>query len=515
MRSGRRIEKGTHQPKRGKPRDWRTRVDPLESVWDSELVPMLEKNPQLRPMTLLEYLLSKYPGKYSQSNLRTLQRRVQQWKATAGPAKEVMFPQLHPPGEMGLSDFTHLKQVTITIGGQPFNHLLYHYRLAYSGWQYVQVVQGGESFVALAQGLQNALSRCGGCPKLHRTDSLSAAYRNLEKATAFDLTERSQQLCSHDQMRPTRNNPGRSHENGSIESPHGHFKRRLHQALLLRGSCDFDSVESYQQFIEEVIESLNQRCQQEWAEERQQLQPLPAHRFADYEVISVRVTCHSTITVRCILYTVPSQLIGQRLTVHLYHDRLLCFVGNQLVVELPRIYAPANSDKRRARCVNYRHVIDSLRRKPRAFLQCRWREDLLPNEQYRRIWQQMQQQFAPYDACRLMVESLYLAAVQDKEYAVGLWLSGQLRSGHLSLSRLQQQFAAPPIARLETSTVEQHSLSSYDQLLQHEFCQHSSGNFTPATQVPAIATHEAAVAGSGSSSSTAGMVSQSVSPGSM
>ena len=137
-----------------------------------------------------------------------------------------------------------MKQVTITIGGQPFNHLLYHYRLAYSGWQYVQVVQGGESFVALAQGLQNALSRCGGCPKLHRTDSLSAAYRNLEKATAFDLTERYQQLCSHYQMRPTRNNPGRSHENGSIESPHGHFKRRLHQALLLRGSSDFDSVES-------------------------------------------------------------------------------------------------------------------------------------------------------------------------------------------------------------------------------------------------------------------------------
>ncbi len=55
-------------------------------------------------------------------------------------------------------------------------------------------------------------------------------------------------------MRSTRNNRGKSHENGSIESPHGHFKRRLYQALLLRNSCDFDSIESYQQFIEQLVQ---------------------------------------------------------------------------------------------------------------------------------------------------------------------------------------------------------------------------------------------------------------------
>jgi hypothetical protein len=251
VRTGRRIEKGKHQPQRQKPRDWRTRQDPLASVWNGELVPLLEREPQLQAMTLFEYLQQKYPQQYGQSILRTLQRRVREWKATAGPPKEVMFAQQHQPAEMGLSDFTHFKEATITIQGQPFDHLLYHYRLAYSGWQYVQVVQGGESFVSLASGLQNALTRCGGCPKLHRTDSLSAAYRNLEKATDKDLTHRYQQLCSHYQMRPTRNNRGIAHENGSIESPHGHFKRRLHQALLLRGSFDFDSVDSYQQLLEQ------------------------------------------------------------------------------------------------------------------------------------------------------------------------------------------------------------------------------------------------------------------------
>ncbi|MBV8884243.1 MAG: IS21 family transposase, partial [Chroococcidiopsidaceae cyanobacterium CP_BM_RX_35] len=286
MSTGGRIEKGTHQPQRGKPRHWRTRQDPLAEVWESELVPMLEQTPELQPMTLFEYLQSKYPGKYDKSKLRTLQKRVQQWKAVSGPPKEVMFEQQHRPGEMGLSDFTEFKAATITINGQPFDHLLYHYRLAYSGWQYVQVVLGGESFVALAEGLQKALSQCGGAPKHHRTDSLSAAYRNLEPKAADDLTERYQQLCSHYQMLPTRNNRGRSHENGSIESPHGHFKRRLHQALLLRGSNDFENVESYQQLIAQVIAVLNQRSAHKWIEEKLQLQPLPVHRLADYEVVS-------------------------------------------------------------------------------------------------------------------------------------------------------------------------------------------------------------------------------------
>jgi len=224
VRSGRRIEKGEHQPKRGRAHDWRTRTDPLAEVWESELVPMLERQPQLQALTLLEYLQQQYPGKYGRSVLRTLQRRVQQWRATAGPAKEVMFELEHRPGEMGLSDFTHFKQVGITLGGKPFEHLLYHYRLAYSGWQYVQVVQGGESFIALSEGLQNALTVCGGVPQEHRTDSLSAAYRNLGGRTDADLTQMYERLCQHYQVKPSRNNRGLGHENGSIESPHGHLR---------------------------------------------------------------------------------------------------------------------------------------------------------------------------------------------------------------------------------------------------------------------------------------------------
>lgn len=162
-RSGQRIEAGAHQPGRARKRDWRTRSDPLAQVWESELEPMLYREPRLQPTTLYEYLEEHYPGQYG-SVLRTLQRRVSEWKAHHGPSKDVMFELRHEPGVMGLSDFTELKGVTITIAGEPFKHLIYHYRLAYSGWRYAQIIQGGESFIALSEGLQNALSASGGRP---------------------------------------------------------------------------------------------------------------------------------------------------------------------------------------------------------------------------------------------------------------------------------------------------------------------------------------------------------------
>jgi hypothetical protein len=176
---------------------------------------MLKREPRLEPTTLYEYLINQYPGQYEQT-LRTLQRRVETWKTLYGDPKAVMFQLRHDPGEMGLSDFTKLKGVEITVNGKPFEHILYHYRLAYSGWQYVQIIQGGESFIGLSEGLQNALNACGGAPKLHRTDSLSAAYRNMAGKRYKPLTRFYDELCEHYRMRPTRNNTGLAHENGSI-----------------------------------------------------------------------------------------------------------------------------------------------------------------------------------------------------------------------------------------------------------------------------------------------------------
>nr|WP_225882702.1 IS21 family transposase [Pseudanabaena sp. PCC 7367] len=494
VRSGSRIEQGKHQPKSKGERDWRTRRDPLSGVWEEELEPMLRREPRLEAMTLYEYLAEHYPGQYEQQ-LRTLQRRVQVWKSIHGKPQEVMFEIRHQPGEMGLSDFTELKQVEVTIKGKQYEHLLYHYRLAYSGWQYVQVIEGGESFIGLSEGLQNALHACGGVPKQHRTDNLSAAYRNMAGKRHKPLTQFYAELCEHYGMSPSRNNPGVAHENGSIESPHGHFKRRLRQALYLRGSFEFESVSAYQEFIEQVVAKLNCKCSAKFAEEKVTLQPLPRYRCADYEELTVRVTCHSTISVRCILYTVPSRLIGRQLNIHIYHNRLVGYLGQQQVVELPRLRVHGSAKIRRARCINYRHVIDSLRRKPRAFIYCTWQQDLLPNQQWRQLWQRLQADFEIDNAARIMVEALYIAAKHDRETTVADYLETQLQQGTLSLKALQQQFLLPQQQlSVPQLNVQQHSLSAYDQLLETKPEQYSEPDTQTATTLahaPTLADYRA------------------------
>jgi len=457
VRSGRRIEKG--QRHNTKERHWRTRKDPLAAVWELELIPLLEREPSLTGITLWDYLDEKYPEHYPERLLRTLQRRVKHWQATQGPNKAVIFRQSVPAGHQGLSDFTH-PNTAITIAGEPFAHLLYQFRLAYSGWRYAHIVQGGESYSALAEGLQNALHRLGGVPKEHRTDSLSAAYVNA--AQKQRLTDAYQALCQHYSMRPTTNNLGVSHENGAIEAPHGSLKRRIEQAIKLRGSADFSSIRAYRDLIEHIVGKLNKRCKGRLAEEQQILMGLPRHRFIDYTELTVKVTTSSTISVKRGLYTVPSRLIGATVRVHLYHDRLQCFVGQTRVITLPRVY-PATPTGR-ARRIDYRHIIHSLAAKPQAFRFSQFRDDLLPGPQYRQLWRQAEQQFSPQDACKWIVAVLRFAADYDCEGSLASELMMQAEQGQLpdlkSLQARYCQHTEPPLIR-----VRQHQIADYDQLL--------------------------------------------------
>lgn len=438
-RSGRRIEKGELQPSKKRKRYWRTRADPFAEVWDSEVIPLLTKSPKLSPMTLFENLQKDHPGKYPDSKLRTLQRRVSKWKALYGPDKEVMFRQEHVVGRMGISDFTKLKKVTITINGESFNHLLYHFRLAFSGWCSVKVVHGGESYSAFAEGLQDALWRLGGVPQEHRSDSLSAAYRNLNKAAAEDITLRYQSFCHHYNMEATRNNKGKGHENGSVESPHGHLKKRIRQALLLRDSCDFDSVSDYEAFLSNIVSDINARKKDKVDEERQHLQPLPLHRTADYTEQVVRVSTSSTMQVKRVLYTVPSRLIGESLRVHIYDNRLSIFLGATHTVTLPRTFAPDNNH--RARQIDYRHVIGSLARKPQAFRYSQLRDDLLPNDTYKAVWAWLDKSMNPRKACKTIVGILSLAHRADCEEQLGEYLQVMMDKQTIpSLVELQRKF---------------------------------------------------------------------------
>jgi transposase InsO family protein len=228
---------------------------------------------------LFEEMLRRHP-ELGAGIRRTLERRVRAWRALHGPEQEVIFRQVHEPGRMGLSDFTDMADLAVTVAGQPLDHRLYHFRLAYSGFEHAHVVLGGESYVALAEGLQNALWALGGAPREHRSDSLSAAFRNLDREAREDLTRRYDALCSHYGMEPSRNNPGLAHENGAIESVHGHLKKVIEDALLLRGSRDFADLSAYRRFVDEVIGRRNARNAPRIEVERAVLQELPdpAHR---------------------------------------------------------------------------------------------------------------------------------------------------------------------------------------------------------------------------------------------
>lgn len=462
-RSGRRADKGELQAGSKRGRYWRTRSDPFIEVWESDIVPLLKKNAELSPITLFEKLQKDYPGEYQDSKLRTFQRRVSKWKALYGPDQDVMFRQEQVAGRMGLSDFTKLKEVSITLQGKPFRHLLYHFRLAFSGWCSVKIIHGGESYTALAEGLQDALCRLGGVPREHRSDSLSAAYRNLTKEAAEDVTKRYQEFCRHYGMEPTRNNRGKGHENGAVESPHGHLKKRIRQALLLRDSCDFDSVTAYEEFVAGIVRDINSRKQDKIEEERHHLQPLPLTRTADYTEKVVPVSTSSTIQVKRVIYTVPSRLIGERLRVHIYDNRLAIYLGSTLTVTLPRAFT--TSSNHRARQVNYRHVISSLEKKPQAFRYSQIRDDLLPNDTYKAVWAWLDSEMLPRKACKMMVGLLALAHRANCESRLGSYLQDMMEGGSLpSLQDIQQKFEAkePTIPIIE---VNHAPAASYDALL--------------------------------------------------
>ena len=217
-RSARRIEGAAALPSQSPRRYWRSRADPFAAVWDAEVVPLLRAAPMLMGITLLRKLQDDHPEEFPDGMLRTLQRHIRQWRALEGPPKDVFFPQEHVPGHRGLSDFTRAEELRITVAGEPFAHNVHHFVLAFSRWEHAEVVEGGESFAALAMGLQNALWQAGGAPAEHRTDSLSAAFKNLTEEA--DFTVRYTALIDHYGMAATRNNRGVSHENVSVPPTH-------------------------------------------------------------------------------------------------------------------------------------------------------------------------------------------------------------------------------------------------------------------------------------------------------
>lgn len=458
-RTARTWQRGALPSETKEPRVWRTRPDPFVEVWSTEVEPLLvsDKEGKLEAKTIFAALCRKKVGVFEAGQLRTLQRRVREWRAERGPDKEVYFPQEHVPGRMGSMDFTHATELGITIAGVLFVHMFFEFVLAYSGWRFVQLAFG-ETFEALVKGLQGALWALGGVPQRVRQDNLSAATHELVKTGGRGLTRRFAEVVEHYGFDPSRIRPGESHENGVVEKAHHLLKSALEQALLLRGSRDFPSVEAYMAFVGRIVEeTFLQGREARLAEERAVLKPLPSSRVPEYTRVVVDVRKWSTVPVGGHIYSVPSRLIGHEVEARVYADVVEIRYANKTVETMPRLRGEG------AHRIDYRHVIWSLVRKPGAFAAYRYREDLFPSLVFRRA----------YDALRTRrgdradveyVRVLHLAA-STRELAVEQALAAFLERGEAFDYAAVKALAQPVKPAVPVLHIGVPDLRRYDALL--------------------------------------------------
>ena len=353
--------------------DWRTRPDPFEAVW-AKVRGHLEREPRLEARTLFDALQREHPGQFADGQLRTLQRRVKTWRAVEGPAREVYFPQVHTPGHLCESDFTHMTSLGMTLAGRPFEHLVYHFVLTYSNWE-TGTICFSESFESLSDGLQNALWSLGGVPAEHRTDRLTAAVHKTEHPEEF--TQRYEAMLRHYGLVGQKIQAGQANENGDVEQSHHRFKRAVDQALLLRGSRDFADRAAYVVFLNHLLARRNAGRKARFVEEQSVLRALPSQRLDGGKRLVVRVGPSSTIRVAHNVYSVHSRLMGEQVEVRLGAETLEVWYAQRRVEVLPRLRGE------RKHRIEYRHIIDWLVKKPGAFENYRYREDLYPTSRFR------------------------------------------------------------------------------------------------------------------------------------
>lgn len=438
-------------------RSWRTRKDPFEQDWP-QIAKMLEDSPELEAKALFEWLQEQREGRYEPGQLRTLQRRIKQWRAKEGPDKEVFFAQEHRPAEAMQTDFTWCTELGVTISGQLLKHMLCHPVLPYSNWQWATVCRS-ESFAALKRGVQQAVIRLGRVPRFHQTDHSTAATHNPQEGKGY-FNEDYRRLMEHFGMTPRTIAVGKSNQNGDGESLNGALKRKLKQHLLLRGSNDFDTVQQYECWVHQILEKSNQQCSEKVALELKAMKPLMASRLPEYVEEQTRVSSQSTVRIKHNTYSVPSRLIGERVTVHIYDDRIQIFYAGTLQLTVERLLGKFGYR------VDYRHIIWSLVRKPGAFQRYRYRQELFPSLIFRRAYDALCERFTSgYRSDCHYLRILHLAAAvseQEVETALELLLNEKASFDAETVKALVQ----PEKPQVPEMVAFEADLNEYDELLQ-------------------------------------------------
>ena len=457
VRTARKYEqRGTLPSEQVQPRTYRTRPDPFAADWPW-VQAQLERDPALQATTLFALLCQRQPGQYHAGQLRTLQRRIEAWRAQHGPEQEVIFEQVHQPAALAQSDFTHMDSLAVTLGGVPFPHLVFHLVLTYSNYE-AATVCFSESFESLAEGIETCLWQIGGVPQHHRTDNLSAAIRPLKADDRKAFTDRYQALMAHYGMQPTTNTAGVAHQNGDVEQAHYRFKEAVDQALRVRGSRDFVDRAAYEQFLQELLRQRNLTRQTRFTEEQAVLRPLPPTKLTPAREVRVRVSRFSTIAVLGNTYSVPSRLIGTPVVVRVRAETLEVYHGTAQVLTVPRLRG------RKQHRINYRHVIWSLVRKPGAFAAYRYRDELFPSLLFRRAYDQLQTA-QPHRADREYLRVLQLAATtSEAAVETALTVLGEQETPPTfdAVRELVRQPQAPAVPSLPEPVVD---LEIYDALI--------------------------------------------------
>lgn len=263
------IETGRPPGKPKAPRNWKTRADPFEEVWP-EIQALLLQNPRIQATSLFGDLQTRYPGKFPDGQLRTLQRKVGQWReanqATAN--QEIYFEQVHVPGRMLQLDWFHPKIYEVTIRGVAFKHQICHSVLTYSNWEHATICQS-ESLLSLQTALQDTLWALGGVPSILQTDNSSTATHAVSgKGKKREFNTRYLSILNHFSIQAQTINVRKAHENGDVESSHQHYRKAIADALTLRGSHDFESLQAFQSWLDDLSTKRNLNRQAKFAQER-------------------------------------------------------------------------------------------------------------------------------------------------------------------------------------------------------------------------------------------------------
>ena len=440
---------------------WRTRPDPLDKIW-AEAAQMLQDAPELEIKTVFEYFLAQPDSGLEERHQRTFYRRARHWHATAGPAKEVFFAQDRKPGELLQLDWTHARELGVTVQGELQDHLLCHCVLPYSNWEWAKRCVS-ESFLSLVSGLQAALAQLGKCPLVLGTDNSSAATHDVEEMAGRPRAYNSDylELCTHYDLTPMTINVARPNEQGDVESLNRHLKRRLNQHLILRGSREFASLEDYDQFVVSRLRAANAKRQTRFAEELACLRPLPAGPLAEYQECAPVVSSQSLIRIKKQTYSVPSRLIGHTLRVEVHETEHQVYLGREFLFCLPRVRGDRGGK------VDFRHVIVPLLRKPGAFRNYRHREALYPSLVFRATYDRLVADHGERSGVIEYLHVLKLAAEEGVERVEPLLQSQLTAAGKWRATEVRGRLV-PVAAKVQELAELTPSLGAYDTLLEGE-----------------------------------------------